>query len=417
MKVADPEVLIVGGGLAGLCCGIELQKSHIPFKILEADDQIGGRVQTDVVDGFLLDRGFQVLLFAYPECRRMLDYEALKLRRFYPGALIWFKGRFHRITDPWRQPFSALKTVFSPIGTLNDKIRISRLRRKTTSGTLDSLFEHPETSTLLAIKEMGFSDGMINRFFKPFFGGIFLDRALETSSRMLEFTFRMFSTGDAVIPEQGMGQIPKQLASHIPSDAIQTQTTVRTVKPHTVELSCGEVLSANAVVVATEGHRSAKLIDGFPEVNGRSATCLYFAADKSPVSEPVLILNGENQGVINNLCVPSVVSPTYSAGNSALISVTVLGNPDQDDKVLEESVREHLSEWFGLDVRYWQHLRTYRIQHALPQVHPPALTPPQRPIKLETGLYVCGDHRDTPSVHGAMVSGRRTAEVIVKDLR
>ena len=264
---------------------------------------------------------------------------------------------------------------------------------------------------------MGFSDGMINRFFKPFFGGIFLDRSLETSSRMLEFTFRMFSTGDTVIPEQGMGQIPKQLASHIPSDAIQTQTAVRTVKPHTVELSCGEVLSANAVVVATEGHRSAKLIDGFPEVNGRSATCLYFAADKSPVSEPVLILNGENQGVINNLCVPSVVSPTYSAGNSALISVTVLGNPDQDDKVLEESAREHLSEWFGLDVRHWQHLRTYRIQHALLQVHPPALTPPQRPIKLETGLYVCGDHRDTPSVHGAMVSGRRTAEVIVKDLR
>ena len=121
--------------------------------------------------------------------------------------------------------------------------------------------------------------------------------------------------------------------------------------------------------------------------------------------------------MINNLCVPSVVSPTYSAGNSALISVTVLGNPDQDDKVLEESAREHLSEWFGLDVRYWQHLRTYRIQHALPQVHPPALTPPQRPIKLETSLYVCGDHRDTPSVHGAMVLGRRTAEVIVKDLR
>jgi protoporphyrinogen oxidase len=198
MKVTDPKVLIVGGGLAGLCCGIELQKSHIPFKILEADDQIGGRVQTDVVDGFLLDRGFQVLLSAYPECRRMLDYEALKLRRFYPGALIWFEGKFHRITDPWRQPFSALKTVFSPIGTLNDKIRISRLRRKTTSGTLDSLFEHPETSTLLAIKEMGFSDGMINRFFKPFFGGIFLDRSLETSSRMLEFTFRMFSTGDTV---------------------------------------------------------------------------------------------------------------------------------------------------------------------------------------------------------------------------
>ena len=121
--------------------------------------------------------------------------------------------------------------------------------------------------------------------------------------------------------------------------------------------------------------------------------------------------------MINNLCVPSVVSPTYSAGNSALISVTVLGNPNQDDKVLEGSVREHLSEWFGLDVRHWQHLRTYRIQHALPQVHPPALTPPQRPINLETGLYVCGDHRDTPSVHGAMVSGRRTAEVVVKDLR
>ena len=200
MKALDTQVIIVGGGLAGLCCAIELQKNRISFNILEADDQIGGRVQTDVVDGFLLDRGFQVLLSAYPECRRMLNYEALKLRRFYPGALVWFQGEFHRITDPWRQPFSALKTVFSPIGTLNDKIRISRLRRKSISGTLDSLFEHPETSTLLASKEMGFSDSMIDRFFKPFFGGVFLDRSLETSSRMLEFTFRIFSTGDTVIP-------------------------------------------------------------------------------------------------------------------------------------------------------------------------------------------------------------------------
>ena len=417
MKVPDPEVIIVGGGLAGLCCGIELQKNRISFKILEADDQIGGRVQTDVVDGFLLDRGFQVLLSAYPECRKMLDYKTLKLRRFYPGALVWFKGEFHRITDPWREPLSAFKTVFSPIGTLKDKIRISRLRRKTTSGTLDSLFEHPEISTLSAIQEMGFSDGMIDRFFKPFFGGIFLDRSLETSSRMLEFTFRMFSTGDTVIPEQGMGQIPKQLARRIPSDAIQTQTAVRTVKPHTVELSCGEVLKANAVVVATEGHRSAKLIDGFPAVSSRSATYLYFAVNKPPINEPVLILNGENRGVINNLCVPSAVSPAYAEGNSALISVTVIGNPNLDDQALEESVRENLSEWFGLDVQNWLYLRTYRIRHALPQIHPPALTPPQRPIKFETGLYVCGDHRDTPSIHGAMVSGRRTAEAIFKDLR
>ena len=416
MKALDTQVIIVGGGLAGLCCAIELQKNRISFNILEADDQIGGRVRTDVVEGFLLDRGFQVLLSAYPECRRMLNYEALKLRRFYPGALVWFQGEFHRITDPWRQPFSALKTVFSPIGTLNDKIRISRLRRKAISGTLDSLFEHPETSTLLAIKEMGFSDSMIDRFFKPFFGGIFLDRSLETSSRMLEFTFRMFSIGDTVIPEQGMGQIPKQLASHIPSDVIQTQTVVRSVKPHAVELSCGEVFKADAVVVATEGHRSAELIDDFPEVSSVPVTCLYFAAKKSPVSEPVLILNGESRGIINNLCVPSAVSPAYATGNSALISVTVLGNPDLDNEVLEELVRENLSEWFGADVRHWFYLRTYRIQHALPQVHPPALTPPQRPIKSETGLYVCGDHRDMPSIHGAMVSGRRTAEAVIKDL-
>ena len=270
------EFVVIGAGLAGLAAAGTLHRAGREVLVLERNDAVGGRVRTDCESGFLLDRGFQVLLSAYPECRRMLNYEALKLRRFYPGALVWFQGEFHRITDPWRQPFSALKTVFSPIGTLNDKIRISRLRRKSISGTLDSLFEHPETSTLLAIKEMGFSDSMIDRFFKPFFGGIFLDRSLETSSRMLEFTFRMFSTGDTVIPEQGMGQIPKQLASHIPSDVIQTQTVVRSVKPHAVELSCGEVFKADAVVVATEGHRSAELIDDFPEVSSVPVTCLYF---------------------------------------------------------------------------------------------------------------------------------------------
>lgn len=188
------------------------------------------------------------------------------------------------------------------------------------------------------------------------------------------------------------------------------------VQANTVTLSSGEQIDARAVVIATEEPAAFRLIGQASHRDACGVTCLYFATDKPPLAEPVLVLNGEGKGPINNLCIPSNITPSYAPPGAALISASVLGGPQLADHQLEDTVRTQLVEWFGSDARRWRHLRTYRIAHALPGQAPPALSPPERPVRLASGVYLCGDHRDTASIQGAMVSGRRAAEAVIADL-
>jgi phytoene dehydrogenase-like protein len=410
----NPDVIIVGAGLAGLSCARELQAQGISFQIVEASDGVGGRVRTDEVDGFLLDRGFQVLLTAYPETQRVLDYERLDLRSFYPGALVWYDESLHKVADPWREPLDGVRGIVSPIGTLADKARIGLLRNRVTQESVEALFQQPEKTTLQALRDEGFSDNIIERFFRPFLGGVFLDWELDTSSRLFEFVFRMFSLGDTAVPALGIQQIPLQLAAALPAESIRLNSEATAVKPGQVTLADGETLTAEVVVVATEGPVAARLLNQAIEApRSRSVTCLYFAAAEPPVTEPILVLNGSGHGLVNNLHVADRVARTYAPVGQHLISVTVLGNPEMDDDLLETAVRQELQEWFGPQTTEWRHLRTYRIQHAQPHQPPPTLQPPQRTVRLESSLYVCGDYRDNASINGAMVSGWRTGIAIV----
>ena len=254
------DVLIVGAGLAGLCCARRLQNQGIRCLLLEAANSVGGRIRTDVVDGFRLDRGFQVFLTSYPEAKQILDYDGLRLRSFLPGALVRHGGRFHQLTDPWRRPFAALRSLFSPIGSFADKLRVARLRSRSLKGTLEERFRDPETTTLKSLQDAGFSTAMIERFFRPFLGGIFLDSELDTSSRMFHFVFRMFSLGSASLPAEGMEAIPRQLASGLPPDSVRLGTRVVGVQSGSVRLDTGEEIKGRAVVVATEGAGAAQLL-------------------------------------------------------------------------------------------------------------------------------------------------------------
>ena len=412
------DVVIVGAGLAGLACALRLREVGIPFQILEASDGVGGRVRTDVVDGFRMDRGFQVLLPAYPEARRTLDYGPLDLRPFKHADLIRFGGRFHRIADPRLEPWTAVKALFGPVGTLRDKFRVAPLISKVKAGKIEDQFRRPEGLTLDFLRWGGrFSETMIDRYFRPYLGCIFLERELVTSSRFFRFVLRTLVEGGAAVPAAGMGAIPEQLAGRLPEGTIRLNAAVETAEPGTVRLRGGETLAARAVVVATDGPTAARLLpDAVRDPGSRAVTCLYFAADESPVKEPVLLLNADEPGPVNNLAVMSDVAPTYAPPGAALVSVTVLGDPPADDAALEASVRDQLAGWFGATVRGWRHLRTYRIRHALPDQTAPALDPPERPVRLDDGLYVCGDHRDHASVHGALASGWRCAQAVAEDL-
>ncbi|MBW8875156.1 MAG: FAD-dependent oxidoreductase [Acidobacteria bacterium] len=410
---AEARVVIIGAGVSGLCCALRLQERGIPCLILEASDAPGGRVRTDRVDGFLLDRGFQVLLTAYPEARRLLDHRALKLRTFSPGALIRMDGKFHRVSDPFRQPWTLPATLLSPVGNWNDKLRIARLRRHVLAGSIDEVFQRPETSALDALLEFGFSDRMIGSFFRPFFGGIFLETELATSSRMLDFVFRMFSLGKASLPAAGMGAIPQQLAARLPAGTIRLAARVEALGEGEVRLAGGERVAAAAVVLASEATEAARLLPDLHPPGFHGTACLYYAADQAPLSKPLLILNGEGRGPVDNLCVPSALAPSYAPAGKALVSATVVGAAGADEKDLESEVRRHLASWFGAAVQSWRHLRTYRIPLALPARS--SLEPAALPVRRRPGLYLCGDHRETPSLQGAMVSGRRAAEAVIED--
>ena len=295
---SSPDVLIVGAGLAGLSCARALHEKGVAFQILEASDSVGGRVRTDLQDGFLLDRGFQVLLTAYPEAKRVLDYSHLDLKPFKHGALSWYAGRMNELVDPWRNPGSWWTALQSDFGSFSDKLRIAALRSRLRRTSIDDLFRRPERSTNDALHSAGFSKEMIHRFFRPFLGGILLDGELQSSSRMFEFVFKMLSEGDTCIPARGMGAIPAQLAEKLPANSIRLNTHVESLHESELTLTGGETLRARAIVVAADGPAAAHLV-GEVEPASRSVTCFYYSADEPPIARPLLVLNGDGAGSIN----------------------------------------------------------------------------------------------------------------------
>jgi phytoene dehydrogenase-like protein len=258
---------------------------------------------------------------------------------------------------------------------------------------------------------------MIDRFFRPFIGGVFFDSNLGVSSRMFEFGFRMFSMGDTALPSGGMGAIPEQIAGRLPAGTVRTEAPVESIQESGVILQSGEKLKARAVVVATEGPEAARLLGDKEKPGSRSVSCLYYEAGEPPFSEPLLILNGERKGPINSLCSPSSVAPSYAPKGKSLISVTIIGNPDLDDQQLESTVRAQLKDWFGPSVNGWRYLRTYRIPHALPMQVPPISDPTSKPAQRRPGLFVCGEYQNVASIQWAMVSGRQAAEAVIDWLK
>lgn len=404
------DVIVVGAGLAGLTCARRLNELGASICVLEAATRVGGRVVTDRFDGFLLDRGFQVFLTSYPEAQRWLDFDSLALKPFHAGALVRLGGKFHPFADPWRRPQDALRVAFSPIATWGDKLKVAALRGQVCQGTLEDLFSHPEETTDAKLRREGFSEKVLEHFFRPFLGGIFLDRSLQTSSRMFEFVFRMFAQGKATLPRDGMQAIPEQLASRLAPGTIRFESPVSSLTTNGVQLASGETLSASKLVIATDARTAAHLLpDQTINQSSRHVACLYFAAKEAPVSGPWLVLNGEGAGPINNLCVPSEVAPSYAPEGQALVSCTVLEVTEPNEELVQD-VKSQLVDWFGPRANDWRHLRTDWIPEALPDQSPPALSPVIKPTKVSDTLYVCGDHRHTASIQGAMESGRLAAE-------
>lgn len=400
--------IIIGAGLAGLSCAVRLHDAGRSVRIFEASDGVGGRVRTDPVDGFLLDRGFQVYLDAYPEAGRFLDLDALDLRPFEPGALVWKDGRLRNVMDVFRRPGSLVSSALQPVGSIFDKLQVARLRWKLLGKPIPEIWNSPERSTFDYLREFGFSERMIDEFFRSFYGGIFLEDRLDTSSRIFEFTFKMFAMGSATLPARGMQAIPEQLASRLPEGTIRFRAPVEAIHGTHVAIG-GETLRARSLVVATDGETTHRLIPDSPRLKWNSTVCFHYAADSPPIGKPVIALRGDRAGRINNVCVPSVISSAYSPPGQSLVCVSVLGDRAADAD-LEKEVRLELMEWFGSGAGNWNLLRMQRIRKALP-VDPPGHHPSG---ELSSGpVFVCGDFTRSGSIEGAILSGLSVADRIL----
>src|SRR5579859_36244 len=425
------DVVIIGAGLAGLSCALSLNAAGVQATLLEAGDRPGGRVSTDIVDGFRLDRGFQVLLTAYPEAKRLLAYDALQLKKFEPGALVWHDGKFHRFADPVRNPAGAAQFLIDPIVSLADKLSVAKLRARVQAGTWEEMFGRPEKTTRAYLQAVPFSAHMIERFFEPFFGGVFLERELVTSSRFFEFLFRMFSAGDIAVPAAGMQEIPLQLAAKLPAGTLMTCVRVTGVTRNpeffAIAIDGRESLEARAVVLALAGSEGNALLTGvggcsIPDVRAWNQTTAYcYAVEQPPVDEPIILLNGEGPGAgpVNNVAVMSAVSPGYAPPGAHLVVAGVVGEAPRENAALlrlEDAVRAHLKKWFGPAVGSWKLLKAYPLARALPQQRHAEWE--QAPVRLggSGGVYMCGDYRETASIQGALASGRRAAEAVLHDL-
>lgn len=406
--------------MAGLTCAVYLRQAGIEATLLEASDAVGGRVRTDVIDGFRLDRGFQILLTAYPEARRLLDYDSLKLQRFRPGALIHHSATGH--SDPWipfinpiREPSSLFQTLSSDAGTFSDKLRVIELMRQVSGLSTNDFFNQQATTTESFLEEFGFSEQIINLFFRPFFGGIFLEDALATSSNFFQFCFNTFYEGDAAIPASGIQAIPEQLASRLNPAQIRLNSPVHRIQDTTVYLENGETVQADTVVLAVDASAASRFLGA--EASERSfthTTNTYFTAAQSPQlnharSKKLLLLNANRQSAIHNLAILSDVAPSYAPNGQTLISVSTQGLDVVNEKALADRIRKELTGWFGPDVEHWRWLKTYHIPEALPAYLPGTR---HEALKLSKHLYQCGDQTAYPSLNAAMQTGRKVAELI-----
>ena len=403
MDVAD--VVVVGAGLAGLACARHLQRAGVAATVLEAGDAVGGRVRTDRVDGMLLDRGFQVHNTGYPEAARVLDHDALDLRRFAAGALVRVGDRLHRVGDPRRVPTWAPATVGAPIGSLKDKALIAALAASAALQSPDALLSRTETTTYAALRARGLSDTAVDRFFRPFLSGVFLEDRLDTSSRFFDLVWRSFVRGSQCVPSGGMQRIPEQLASGLD---VRLHAPVHAVKAGSVAVD-GQVRTPRAVVVAAASPDAGVLLPGLDVPPQRSVVTHYHLAPEPPVAAPAIVLDGEASGPVANTVVLTNAAPSYAPGRHLVSSSVVSGD------AAEPVVRAHLSRLYGVDTAAWEHVAAYDVQAALPSQAPP-MGRFRKTVRLERGLYVCGDHRDSASIQGALVSGRRAAQAVLAEL-
>ena len=410
-------VVVVGAGLSGLAAARHLTQHGVEVTVLEGSDAVGGRVRTDLVDGYRLDRGFQLYNPAYPEGARVLDHEALDLRPFIAGARIVLsrggRRRVARVADPRREPSWAVPSLMARIGSPLSTARFGAYAVSRAVRSASSLRRDPDVTSEEALRRAGADRSLMERVLRPFLSGVFLESELATSRRFLDLVLKSFVRGTPGVPALGMQRIPEQLATGLD---VRLGHRVASASARAVDVVGGDAQRAEAVIVATDPTTAAGLIADVRAPAARSVTTWYYRPTCAPEDladgQAVLILDGDRRGPLVNTVVLTHAAPRYAPAGSALVSASALGVWDAPEH--ENAVREHLGWLYGVPTKDWELLASYPIPYALPAMAVPFEL--QRPVRTAGGLYVAGDHRDTSSIQGALVSGRRAAQALLIDL-
>ena len=399
------KVHIIGGGISGLVAAQVLENHGISPVIIDADDRVGGRVKTDIVKGFQLDRGFQVLLSSYSAAKKYLDYKSLDLQPLKAGSCVFVGGKQCFFGDPLRDLSLFIPTLFSTLGTLGDKLKIAKLNFHLQKKTIDKIFEDREITTKEYLIAKGFSKKIIKNFFAPFFSGIFLESELYTSSRMFEFVFKMFGEGLALLPKGGIEEISKQLINKLKKTKIQFNTLASNVKDKEITLSDGKKIKTDYTIIATE---PINLVEGLKnqKVDWKSCQNLYFTCYQRVYKKAFIGLIANPVCLINNFFYPTSV-PTNNKGENELISVTVVKDHGLPDKKLIEMVKNELKK--ECKIEGVSFLKLYSIPKALPNLNNIQYDVYPSETKVKDGIFLAGDVLLNGSLNAAILAGEKAA--------
>ncbi|WP_299336714.1 NAD(P)/FAD-dependent oxidoreductase [uncultured Psychroserpens sp.] len=408
MRREDYKIHIIGAGVSGLIAAKTLEENGYKPVIIDASDRVGGRVKTDVIDGFQLDYGFQVLLDAYPLAQKHLDLKALELQKFLPGAAIFSEGKMQVIGDPLRNLSLLVPTLTASVGNFSDKLKVLKLNRALKKKSISSIFTSEETTTLNYLQARGFSSQMINDFFKPFFSGIFLEPDLATSSRMFEFVYKMFGEGHATLPKSGIEAVPKQLQSQLSATTFLFNTKIKTVSDDHILTEDGKRIDTHFTIIATE---ASSLIRNLNQTNTwKSCDNIYFKVDKRSIFKPLIGLIADGDALINNLFFCNSLA-TSSTSDQELLSVTVVKDHEYDESELIELVQEELQTLCNINDTTF--LKRYKIPKALPELDNLQQDCSPTETQLKPTVFLAGDQMLNGSLNAAMRSGERAAEGLI----
>ncbi len=408
------DVVIIGAGLSGLSAAYHLQSKGYKVAVYEANGKVGGRCKSDYIDGFILDRGLHFFQKGFEESKTVFDYRTLRMESVYPGVMLHYNNNFHLVTNPIKRIGDSLSLAFLPFMSFRDKMKMGTFLTYLMTSTDDHFKKLKDISTRAFLESRGFSKQLIESFFRPLHQAIFLDKSLSTSAYIFASMMKNFSFEESAIPAYGIGSIAVQLAEKLKENTVKLHSRVKQIFDDGIELATGEFIAAKNVIISIPPHEIEKIIPEYKsDLSFNQVTCMYFATKTPPVNTPILLLNGQNQGIVNHVFVPSTIQPSYAPPGSHLVSVTLDLNEDKEDDELIDEVLKELIDWFGVKVNDWVHLKTYHIPHAQPNVQ---CYHDYKQFEERDGIFYCGDYLSYGSVNNAILSGKSAAEAVIGHL-